>query len=81
MDKSRHGFGNLHSDGTLNIRGGYITVDLYFTDTFQYAKLYTMRDSVERILANLGEVMWDEPEATRKTGIFGCAVAWISPVT
>ena len=55
-----------HPDGTLNIRGGYITVDLYFTDTFQYAKLYTMRDSVERILANLGEVMWDEPEADKK---------------
>ena len=55
-----------HPDGTLNIRGDYITVDLYFTDTFQYAKLYTMRDSVERILANLGEVMWDEPEADKK---------------
>lgn len=55
-----------HPDGTLNIRGGYITVGLYFTDTFQYAKLYTMRDSVERILANLGEVMWDEPEADKK---------------
>ena len=41
-------------------------VDLYFTDTFQYAKLYTMRDSVERILANLGKVMWDEPEADKK---------------
>ena len=25
-----------------------------------------MRDSVERILANLGEVMWDEPEADKK---------------
>ena len=71
-----------HSDGTLNIRGGYITVDLYFTDTFQYAKLYTMRDSVERILANLGEVMWDEPEADKKKlASLGCAVAWISPVT
>ena len=55
-----------HPDGTLNIRGGYITVGLYSTDTFQYAKLYTMRDSVERILANLGEVMWDEPEADKK---------------
>ena len=55
-----------HPDGTLNIRGDYITVDLYFTDTFQYAKLYTMRDSVEQILANLGEVMWDEPEADKK---------------
>lgn len=55
-----------HPDGTLNIRGGYITVDLYFADTFQYAKLYTMRDSVERILANLGEVMWNEPEADKK---------------
>lgn len=55
-----------HPEGTLNIRGGYITVDLYFTDTFQYAKLYTMRDSVERILANLGEVMWDEPDADKK---------------
>ncbi len=54
-----------HPDGKLNIRGGYITVDLYFTDTFQYAKLYTMRDSVKRILANLGEVMWDEPEADK----------------
>lgn len=55
-----------HPDGTLNIRGDYITVDLYFTDTFQYAKLYTMRDSVERILANLGEVMWDESEDDKK---------------
>jgi hypothetical protein len=25
-----------------------------------------MRDSVERILANLGEVMWNEPEADKK---------------
>ncbi len=41
--------------GALNIRGGYITVDLYFTDTFQYTKLYGMRDSVERVLAALGE--------------------------
>ncbi len=55
-----------HPDGTLNIRGGYITVDLYFADTFQYAKLYTMRDSVERILANLGEVMWNESEDDKK---------------
>lgn len=55
-----------HPDGTLNIRGGYIAVDLYFTDTFQYTKLYTMRDSVERILAHLGEVMWDEPEVDKK---------------
>ena len=55
-----------HPDGTLNIRGGYIAVDLYFTDAFQYAKLYAMRDSVERILANLGEVMWNEPEADKK---------------
>lgn len=55
-----------HPDGTLNIRGGYIAVDLYFTDTFQYTKLCTMRDSVERILAHLGEVMWDEPEADKK---------------
>lgn len=55
-----------HPDGTLNIRGGYITVDLYFTDTFQYTKLYTMRYPVERILANLGEVMWDESEDDKK---------------
>lgn len=55
-----------HPDGTLNIRGGYIAVDLYFTDAFQYAKLYAMRDSVERILAHLGEVMWNEPEADKK---------------
>ncbi|MDB1161594.1 hypothetical protein PL707_04760 [Bifidobacterium catenulatum] len=75
------GSGFCHPDGALNIRDGYITVDLYFTDTFQYAKLYTMRDSVERILANLGEVMWNEPEADKKTGIFGCIVMWISPVT
>ena len=60
------GSGFCHPDGALNIRDGYITVDLYFTDTFQYAKLYTMRDSVERILANLGEVMWNEPEADKK---------------
>lgn len=43
----------------------------YFTDTFQYAKFYTMRDSVERILANLGEVMWDEPEADKKLASLG----------
>ena len=55
-----------HPDGTLNIRGGYIAVDLCFTDTFQYTKLYAMRDSVERILADLGEVMWDEPDADKK---------------
>lgn len=60
------GLGFCHPDGALNIRGGYIAVDLYFTDTFQYTKLYTMRDSVERILANLGEVMWDEPDADKK---------------
>jgi hypothetical protein len=53
-------------NGALNIRGGYIAVDLCFTDTFQYTKLYAMRDSVERILANLGEVMWDEPDADKK---------------
>ena len=55
-----------HPDGTLNIRGGSITVDLYFTDMFQYAKLYTMRDSVERILSDLGAVSWDEPDADKK---------------
>lgn len=60
------GLGFCHPDGALNIRGGYIAVDLYFTDTFQYAKLCTMRDSVERILAHLGEVMWDEPEVDKK---------------
>ena len=55
-----------HPDGTLNICGGYITVDLYFTDTFQYSKLYGMKDSAERILSDLGEVIWDEPEADKK---------------
>ncbi|WP_432623442.1 GmrSD restriction endonuclease domain-containing protein [Bifidobacterium sp.] len=55
-----------HPDGSLNIRGGYITVDLYFTDTFQYSKLYGMKDSVERILSGSGEVMWDEPDADKK---------------
>ena len=60
------GSGFCHSDGALNIRSGYIAVDLCLTDTSQYAKLYTMRDSVERILANLGEVMWNEPEADKK---------------
>lgn len=60
------GLGFCHPDGALNIRGGYIAVDLYFTDTFQYTKLYAMRDSVERILAHLGEVIWDEPEADKK---------------
>ena len=81
MDKFRRGIGFLPPGWGVNIRDGYVTVDLYFTDTFQYAKLYTMRDSAERILANLGEVMWDEPEADKKTGIFGCVVMWISPVT
>lgn len=60
------GLGFCHPNGALNIRGGYIAVDLCFTDTFQYTKLYAMRDSVERILANLGEVMWDEPDADKK---------------
>ena len=41
------GSGFCHPDGTLNIRGGYIAVDLYFTDTFQYSKLYGMKDSVD----------------------------------
>lgn len=59
--------------GRSNIRGGYITVDLYFTDTFQYTKLYTMRDSVKRVLANLGEVMWDEPEADKKLASLGAS--------
>lgn len=59
-----------HPDGTLNIRGGYITVDLNFTDTFQHAKLYTMRDSAERILSDLGEVIWDEPDADKKNRHF-----------
>ncbi|MGR6875466.1 DUF4268 domain-containing protein [Bifidobacterium angulatum] len=55
-----------HPDGTLNIHGGYIAVDLYFTDTFQYSKLYGMKDFAERILSDLGEVIWDEPEADKK---------------
>ena len=55
-----------HPDGTLNIRGGYIAVDLYFTDAFQYSKLYGMKDSIERILSDLGEVIWDEPDADKK---------------
>ena len=55
-----------HPDGSLNIRGGYITVDLYFTDTFQYSKLYGMKDSVERILSDSGKVIWDEPDADKK---------------
>ncbi len=38
-----------------------------------------MRDSVKRVLANLGEVMWDEPEADKKLASFGCVVMWISP--
>ena len=60
------GSGFCHPDGALNIRDGYITVDLYFTDTFQYAKLYAMRDSVEQLLAHLGAVIWDEPDADKK---------------
>lgn len=55
-----------HPNGNLNIRGGYIAVDLYFTDTFQYSKLYGMKDSVERILSGSGEVVWDEPNADKK---------------
>lgn len=38
-----------------------------------------MRYPVERILANLGEVVWDESEADKKTGIFGYGMMWISP--
>ena len=63
------GFNFCHPDGTLNIRGGYIAVDLYFTDTFQYSKLYGM-DSAERILSDLGEVIWDEPDADKKNRHF-----------
>ena len=66
MDKFRRGFGNLPTRWDAEYPWRLYYVDLYFTDTFQYAKLYTMRDSVERILANLGEVMWDEPEADKK---------------
>ena len=62
----RRGFGNLPPRWDAEYPWRLYYVDLYFTDTFQYAKLYTMRDSVERILANLGEVMWDEPEADKK---------------
>lgn len=60
------GSGFCHPDGALNIRDGYITVDLYFIDTFQYTKLYGMKDSVERMLSALGEATWDEPEADKK---------------
>ena len=66
MDKFRRGFGNLPPRWDAEYPWRLYYVDLYFTNTFQYAKLYTMRDSVERILANLGEVMWDEPEADKK---------------
>lgn len=66
MDKFRRGFGNLPPRWDAEYSRRLYTVDLYFTDTFQYTKLYTMRDSVERILANLGEVMWNEPEADKK---------------
>lgn len=62
----RRGFGNLPPRWDAEYPWRLYYVDLYFTDTFRYAKLYTMRDSVERILANLGEVMWDEPEADKK---------------
>ncbi len=60
------GSGFCHPDGALNIRDGYITVDLYFIDTFQYTKLYGMKDSVERMLSALDEATWDEPEADKK---------------
>lgn len=60
------GSGFCHPDGALNIRDGYITVDLYFIDTFQYTNLYGMKDSVERMLSALGEATWDEPEADKK---------------
>ena len=60
------GSGFCHPDGALNIRGGYITVDLYFTDTFRYAKLYGMKNSVERMLSVLGELTWVAPDADKK---------------
>lgn len=66
MDQLGVGSGFCHPDGALNIRDGYITVDLYFIDTFQYTKLYGMKDSVERMLSALGEATWDEPEADKK---------------
>ncbi|MDB1402402.1 MULTISPECIES: hypothetical protein [Bifidobacterium] len=79
MDKFRRGFGNLPPRWDAEYPWRLYYVDLYFTDTFQYAKLYTMRYPVERILANLGEVVWDESEADKKTGIFGYGMMWISP--
>lgn len=81
MDKFRRGFGNLPPRWDAEYPWRLYYGRPVLTDTFQYTKLYTMRDSVERILANLGEVIWNEPEATRKTGIFECVVMWISPVT
>ena len=66
MDELRRGIGFLPPGWGVKHSRRLYYVDLYFTDTFQYAKLYTMRDSVERILANLGEVMWDEPESDKK---------------
>jgi len=66
MDELRRGIGFLLPGWGVKHSRRLYYVDLYFTDTFQYAKLYTMRDSVERILANLGEVMWDEPESDKK---------------
>lgn len=62
----RRGFGNLPPRWDAEYSWRLYYVDLYFTDTFQYAKLYTMRYPVERILANLGKVMWDKSEDDKK---------------
>ena len=66
MDKFRRGFGNLPPRWGVKHSRRLYYVDLYFTDTFQYAKLYTMRDSVERMLSDFGAVTWDEPDADKK---------------
>ena len=47
----------------------YCGRSVLLTDTFQYSKLYGM-ESAERILSDLGEVIWDEPDADKKNRHF-----------
>lgn len=55
-----------HLDGIVSVRDGYVAVDMYFTDTARYARLYGMRDRVAGMLKDLGTVDWNDPDTDRK---------------
>ncbi len=62
------GIGSIHchADGSVSIRDGYIAVNLYFTNTSQYASLYGMKDWADGLLAALGTAEWDNLDANKK---------------